>query len=114
MYPEELSFELKYCVRHLEEASAPLVRWIERKLLFDTQDDVAVLSKLAQIELSLFREYRTRLIADVVTGKLDVRDAAVHLPELNPIAGGNRVGTIQAESNAHTTECGMARMRTNP
>lgn len=33
-------------------------------------------------ELSLLREYRTRLIADVVTGKLDVRDAAASLPEL--------------------------------
>ena len=28
----------------------------------------------------LLREYRTRLIADVVTGKLDVRDAAAELP----------------------------------
>ena len=32
-------------------------------------------------EISLLREYRTRLIADVVTGKLDVREAATHLPE---------------------------------
>ncbi|HEX5474690.1 MAG TPA: restriction endonuclease subunit S [Vicinamibacterales bacterium] len=32
-------------------------------------------------ELDLIREYRTRLIADVVTGKLDVREAAAHLPE---------------------------------
>lgn len=32
-------------------------------------------------EISLLREYRTRLIADVVTGKLDVRDAAAGLPE---------------------------------
>ncbi len=31
--------------------------------------------------ISLLREYRTRLIADVVTGKLDVREAAVNLPE---------------------------------
>ena len=31
-------------------------------------------------EISLFQEFRTRLIADVVTGKLDVREAAVHLP----------------------------------
>jgi type I restriction enzyme, S subunit len=31
-------------------------------------------------ELSLLREYRTRLIADVVTGKLDVREAATRLP----------------------------------
>lgn len=32
-------------------------------------------------EIDLLREYRTRLIADVVTGKLDVRAAAVKLPE---------------------------------
>jgi type I restriction enzyme S subunit len=30
--------------------------------------------------ISLLREYRTRLIADVVTGKLDVREAAASLP----------------------------------
>lgn len=31
-------------------------------------------------EISLLREYRTRLVADVVTGKLDVREAAANLP----------------------------------
>ena len=31
-------------------------------------------------EITLLREYRTRLIADVVTGKLDVREAAARLP----------------------------------
>ncbi|MCL4554794.1 MAG: restriction endonuclease subunit S [Actinobacteria bacterium] len=40
-------------------------------------------------EISLLREYRTRLIADVVLGKLDVREAAARLPneadELEPI-----------------------------
>lgn len=33
-----------------------------------------------EIEISLLREYRARLIADVVTGKLDVREAAANLP----------------------------------
>jgi len=33
-------------------------------------------------EISLVREYRTRLIADVVTGKLDVRETAESLPDL--------------------------------
>jgi type I restriction enzyme, S subunit len=37
--------------------------------------------KQAQTEISLLLEYRTRLIADVVTGKLDVRDAVTALPE---------------------------------
>ena len=32
-------------------------------------------------EVRLLAEYRTRLVADVVTGKLDVRDAAARLPE---------------------------------
>ena len=29
----------------------------------------------------MLQEYRTKLIADVVTGKLDVREAAAHLPD---------------------------------
>jgi type I restriction enzyme S subunit len=33
-------------------------------------------------EITLLREYRTRLIADVVTGKLDVREVAKGLPEV--------------------------------
>ena len=43
----------------------------------------------AEHEINLLREYRTRLIADVVTGKLDVREAAAQLhdedQELPPI-----------------------------
>ena len=35
----------------------------------------------AQREIALIREYRTRLIADVVTGKLDVREAAAQLSD---------------------------------
>ena len=34
----------------------------------------------ARREIELLREYRTRLIADVVTGKLDVCEAAANLP----------------------------------
>jgi type I restriction enzyme S subunit len=37
--------------------------------------------RVAEREISLLREYRTRLIADVVTGKLDVREAAARLPD---------------------------------
>jgi type I restriction enzyme S subunit len=32
-------------------------------------------------EINLLREYRTRLVTDVVTGKLDVREAAARLPD---------------------------------
>jgi len=36
---------------------------------------------IANREIVLLREYRTRLISDVVTGKLDVREASARLPE---------------------------------
>ena len=37
--------------------------------------------ELSRQKIDLLREYRTRLIADVVTGKIDVREAAAALPE---------------------------------
>ena len=40
----------------------------------------------ARREIDLLQEYRTRLIADVVTGKLDVREVAAALPEVDPLA----------------------------
>lgn len=40
--------------------------------------DIAITRLHAEIDL--LREYRTRLVADVVTGKLDVREAAAALP----------------------------------
>jgi type I restriction enzyme S subunit len=49
---------------HIETAVASLVRIRER----------------IEQEVHLLREYRTRLIADVVTGKLDVREVAARLP----------------------------------
>ncbi len=39
----------------------------------------------AHREINLLNEYRTRLIADAVTGKLDVREAATALPEVDPL-----------------------------
>ena len=53
-----------------------LVKWIESE---SENADRGISS--AQREISLLREYRIRLIADVVTGKLDVREAAAMLPE---------------------------------
>lgn len=41
--------------------------------------DTAVTLALREVEL--LNEYRTRLIADVVTGKIDVREVAVNLPD---------------------------------
>jgi type I restriction enzyme S subunit len=53
-----------------------IVQTLEEKL----KDSDATAARVER-EIALFREYRTRLIADVVTGKLDVRDAAARLPD---------------------------------
>ena len=59
----------------LEEQDA-ILRFVEQ---VTGPSDVAIVR--AETEISLLHEYRTRLIADVVTGKLDVREAAVRLPD---------------------------------
>jgi type I restriction enzyme S subunit len=45
-----------------------------------SETENAAISRL-ESEITLLREYRIRLIADVVTGKLDVREVAAGLPE---------------------------------
>jgi type I restriction enzyme S subunit len=49
-----------------------------------TRPLVTAISRLER-EIDLLREYRTRLVADVVTGKLDVREAVVRLPDEAPL-----------------------------
>ena len=46
--------------------------------------DIEISIALAHRQIELMEEYRTRLIADVVTGKLDVREAAEELPTPEP------------------------------
>ena len=66
------------------EEQAAIVSFLDRATA-----DLDAATTSAQRETSLLREYRTRLIADVVTGKLDVREAAAGLPdeveELEPL-----------------------------
>jgi type I restriction enzyme S subunit len=56
-------------VRHIEQATSGL----------------ATISAAIDREIALMQEFRIRLIADVVSGKLDVRAAAASLPEINDI-----------------------------
>jgi len=60
----------------------PLTEQVAIVLFLDeaTERIAAVISHAHQ-EIGLLREYRIRLIADVVTGKLDVREAAAWLPD---------------------------------
>lgn len=50
-------------------------------LLRSATETLNVVIDSATREIDFLREYRTRLVADVVTGKLDVREAAARLPE---------------------------------
>jgi type I restriction enzyme, S subunit len=53
-----------------------IVRYVEENT---ASFDIAITH--TEREIALLREYRTRMIADVVTGKLDVREAAKNLPD---------------------------------
>ena len=57
---------------------------VQQDILSQLEQDTAPLTTAIdryEREITLLREYRTRLVADVVTGKLDVREAALSLPE---------------------------------
>jgi type I restriction enzyme S subunit len=58
------------------DEQSEIVRWTE-----ESTAQVHVHIFCAQREIELLREFRTRLIADVVTGKRDVREAAARLPQ---------------------------------
>ena len=57
--------EERAIIEYVDEATAAIDAAIER----------------TRRQIELLQEYRTRLIADVVTGKLDVREAAAQLPD---------------------------------
>jgi type I restriction enzyme S subunit len=62
-------------------------------------------------EIDLLREYRVRLIADVVTGKLDVREAAARLPEdvgQDETPNDSECEVESDEANANDTEMEQA------
>jgi type I restriction enzyme S subunit len=59
------------------EEQVAIAGWLDNRLV-----GVNAVIDRAQREIALIEEFRTRLIADVVTGKLDVRAAAASLPEV--------------------------------
>ncbi len=89
--------EQRAVVRAIEAGTAVLSSGIDR----------------AEREIALLREYRTRLIADVVTGKLDVREAALLLPDL-PAEASAQAGEAEepepldeTEAESDTDEAGV-------
>jgi type I restriction enzyme, S subunit len=72
--------------------AVPPVAEQERAVEAIAKETAALTTAIARTEreISLMQEYRTRLTADLVTGKLDVREAAAHLPT-PPAAIGSEV-----------------------
>ena len=62
------------------EEQQAAVRWIE-----DQSKSIVNLHEATLREIALVRGYGARLIADVVTGKVDVREAAAQLPDADPL-----------------------------
>ena len=77
-----------------------IVRWI------DTQwNRITYAIERGNREIDLIHEYRTRLIADVVTGKLDVREAAAELPEVDPLGAESTLGdTFDTDTELDSAE----------
>ncbi len=78
LYPDEFLRILMLCPPSEEQRA---IVAFANKTSRDSQDAGA----LAARQRSLLQRYRERLIADVVTGKLDVREAAASLPEVGPL-----------------------------
>jgi type I restriction enzyme S subunit len=76
--PPSVFLQTKTPVPPLPEQTA-IVEYLDAKT---AKIDVAIAA--ARREIELLREYRERLIADVVTGKVDVREVAAQLPEEPP------------------------------
>jgi type I restriction enzyme S subunit len=56
----------------------------QQRILAFVQRETAQVQRASEVaanEIALLREFRTSLIADVVTGSVDVREAAARLPE---------------------------------
>ena len=79
LYPEEL-LRIKLLCPPPEEQRA-IIEFVRRESGVQRRSIC-----LAHQEIALLREYRARLIADVVTGKFDVREAAAALPEIDLLA----------------------------
>ena len=65
------------------ESQVSLSYQIEESLI----ENIAIVARINQ-EIQLLQEFRTRLVADVVTGQVDVRVIAATLPDVpTPVAG---------------------------
>jgi len=75
LYPEEF-FKIPIIIPPIDEQAAIIEAIKTKTASLDTPID------RAEREIALMQEFRTRLTADIVTGKLDVREAAAKLPDM--------------------------------
>ena len=91
----------------------PTERWRDLPVTLPPQAEQTVISRYvdnittgttaaidrARRQIARLREWRERLIADAVTGKLDAREAAVALPETDPLPGNDpSVGALTPQT----------------
>ena len=67
--------------------------------------DIDTAISRAHRQIELLQEYRTRLIADVVTGKLDVRETATALPDTDPLAADDALETPATQTPRRGDAC---------
>ena len=75
---DEAFLDMLLVLPPLEEQRAIASKINERTAAIDTA------MAAVENEIALLKEYRVRLISDVVTGKLDVRGEAANLPDVDP------------------------------
>ena len=100
LYPDEF-FRLPIMLPPVAEQFR-IVKSIE----VETAEFNTAISRLER-EIDLLREYRTRLVADVVTGKLDVREAAASLPDEPPLDTMGDAADLSDETEAADEEAAL-------
>ena len=97
LYPEEF-LRIKLLCPPLEEQQA-IAEFVSKE-----STNARRTIDLTHDELSLLNEYRTRLIADTVTGKLDVREAAAAPPEVDPLVADDTLNDTLNVINPFTAQ----------
>jgi type I restriction enzyme S subunit len=72
------------------------------KVIHDQSVKYDLIIRQAKDEIDLLREYRIRLISDVVTGKIDVRDAK--LPEIEDVTNSEIIEDQETLEDVEDTE----------
>ncbi len=82
-----------------ESEQTAIVRFLDHV----AADSTAAITR-TQREIDLLNEYRIRLIADTVTGKLDVREAAAAPPEVDPLVADDTLNDTLNVINPFTAQ----------